>query len=153
MLPAAVSNGEVIIIVVAVVAPIAAIAFAGAGAVYREIGRGTFAMDHERRDPQGSDLNTATGRAEQRAELRQMLEAKAYRQRQRGESPIDVEAELRRISAAPAAAAPADDPALAAEVRQLVIARNERRARRGEEPLDVEREVARQLRELEHLGR
>ena len=37
MLPLAVSNGEVIIIVVLVAVPIAAIAFAGAGGVYREI--------------------------------------------------------------------------------------------------------------------
>lgn len=96
MLPSAVSNGEVIIIVVAVVAPIAAVAFAGAGAVYRQIGRGTFAMDHERRDSQGLDLSSAAGLAEQQAELRQMLEAKAYRQRRRGEEPLDVEREVAR---------------------------------------------------------
>ena len=47
MLPTAVSNGDVIIIVVLVAVPIAAIAFAGAGAVYREIGKGAFAMDHD----------------------------------------------------------------------------------------------------------
>ena len=48
MLPTAVSNGEVILIVTFVVLPIAAIAFAGAGAVYREIGKGAFAMDHDK---------------------------------------------------------------------------------------------------------
>ena len=95
MVETAVSNGEVIILVVLVAAPIAAVAFAGAGAVYREIGKGAFAMDHEKR-PSGPDLSTGAGRAIQQAEIRQMLEAKAYRQRQRGEEPLDVEAELRR---------------------------------------------------------
>ena len=51
MLPFAVSNGEVILIVVLVVAPIAALAFAGSGAVYREIGKGAFSMDHDEPDP------------------------------------------------------------------------------------------------------
>lgn len=151
MLPAAVSNGEVIIIVVAIAAPIAAIAFAGAGAVYREIGKGAFAIDHDHQRPAGTDLSSAAGRAEQQAELRQMLEAKAYRQRQRGEPPIDVEAELERINA-PRGGALGIDPALLEEVRQLVIARNQRRLRRGEEPLDVEVEIERQLRDLEGLG-
>jgi hypothetical protein len=152
MLPVAVSNGEVIIIVVAVVAPIAAIAFAGAGSVYREIGKGAFSMDHEPKRTQGVDLGTVAGRAEQQAELRQMLEAKAYRQRQRGEEPLDVEAELARLNAPQRSRSLAADPALVAEVRQLVIARNERRARQGKEPLDVQEEIARQLSDLEGIG-
>ncbi|MCB0866544.1 MAG: hypothetical protein KDB58_12595 [Solirubrobacterales bacterium] len=152
MLPLAVSNGEVIIVVVAIAAPIAAIAFAGSGAVYRQIGKGTFAMDHERKGSQGPDLSTAAGRAEQQAELRQMLEAKAYRQRRRGERPIDVEEEMRRINAPPRGGALAADPGLVDEVRQLVIARNHRRLRQGKEPLDIEAEIARQLEDLEGLG-
>ena len=152
MLPLAVSNGEVILIVVLVVAPIAAIAFAGSGAVYREIGKGAFAMDHERKSSQGVDLSTVAGRAEQQAELRQMLEAKAYRQRQRGEEPIDVEEELRRINAPQQRGALGSDPALADEVRQLVLARNARRERQGKEPLDVQEEIRRQLEDLEGLG-
>ncbi len=95
MLPTAVSNGEVILIVVLVAAPIAALAFAGSGAVYKEIGKGAFAMDHEAKSSGSVDLSTAAGKAEQQAELRQMLEAKAYRQRQRGEEPLDIEAEMR----------------------------------------------------------
>ena len=88
-------------------------------------------------------------------EIRQMLEAKAYRQSTRGEEPLDVDAEVGRLLAEQRAGpeAPAsDDPALREEVRQLVVARNERRARQGKEPLDVEAEVERQLRELENLG-
>jgi len=152
MLLEAVSNGEVIMIVVAIAAPIAAIAFASAGAVYRQIGRGPFAMDHERHERGGAGLSSAAGRAEQQLELRQMLEAKAYRQRRRGEAPIDVEAELRRINAPRGGGALAADPELVAEVRQLVIAGNLRRERRGEEPLDIGREIERQLRDLEGLG-
>lgn len=148
MLPFALSNGEVIIVVVLLVAPIAAIAFAGSGAVYREIGKGAFAMDHERPKP---DLGSTMTRAAREAEIRQMLEAKAFRQIERGETPIDIEAELQRLTA-PAAVEVQADPALVAEVRQLVVARNQRRARQGKEPLDVEAEVARQLRDLETLG-
>jgi hypothetical protein len=144
----AVSNGEVILIVTLVVAPIAAIAFAGAGAVYREIGKGTFAMDRDD-GSKSSSLSSAAARAEQQMELRQMLEAKAYRQRQRGEEPIDIDAEMARLNGP--AAPTRVDPALVEEVRQLVIARNARRVRRGEEPLDVGTEVERQLGELEGL--
>ncbi len=149
--PLAVSNGDVILIVVFVVLPIAAIAFAGSGAVYREIGKGAFWMDHEQPSKGGGAITDAAGRAEQAEEVRQMLEAKAYRQAQRGEEPLDVEEEMAKLLAP---AAPADlsaDPGLVEEVRQLVVARNERRVRRGEEPLDVEDEIARQLRDLENL--
>ena len=77
-----------------------------------------------------------------------MLEAKASRLRQRGEEPIDVEAEAARLLA-PAGEAPGAearmDAELRAEVRQLVIGRNERRMHRGLEPLDVEAETDRQL--------
>ena len=103
--------------------------------------------------PEGHATPTPTSQTRVRdAELRQLLEAKAYRQRARGEEPLDVEAELERIRAEEVAGPGIDDPALVEEVRQLVVARNARRERRGEEPLDVEAEVARQLRDLEGLG-
>jgi hypothetical protein len=85
-------------------------------------------------------------------EIRQLLEAKAYRQESRGEAPLDVDAELDRLAAEQASASPGDDPALREEVRQLVVARNERRVRQGKEPLEIEAEVERQLRDLENLG-
>jgi hypothetical protein len=150
-MPLAVSNGDVIIVVVLLVVPIAAIAFAGAGSVYREIGKGAFSMDHDKPNQGGGGLGAHAARVEQQVEIRQMLEAKALRQRKRGEEPIDVEAEIKRLSS-PAAIEVRADPALVAEVRQLVVARNARRARQGKEPLDVEVEVARQLRDLEGLG-
>jgi hypothetical protein len=79
-----------------------------------------------------------------------MLEAKSYRRLQRGEEPIDVEAEMQKLLV-PKVDLSAD-PELAEEVRQLVVARNERRLRQGKEPLDVEAEIARQLSDLENLG-
>jgi hypothetical protein len=91
--------------------------------------------------------------AEADAELRQLLEAKAYRQNARGEEAIDVDSEMERLRAeqrkAPDVKA---DPGLREEVRQLVVARNERRARQGKDPLDVDAEIERQLRDLENLG-
>src|SRR5437764_313797 len=75
-------------------------------------------------------------------EIRQLLAARNERRVRRGEAPLDVEEELRRLTA------PAIDPALREEIRQLVVARNERRQRAGKEPLDVEAEVERQVREL-----
>ena len=108
-------------------------------------------MDHDR-PPPASDLGATMSRAAREAEVRQMLEAKAFRQIERGETPIDIDAELRRLSAPAGDRRAKADPALVAEVRQLVVARNERRARQGKEPLDVDAEIARQLRDLESLG-
>ena len=51
-----------------------------------------------------------------------MLEAKAYRQKARGQAPLDVDAELGGCSTTDAR--PGSDPALRAEVRDLVVARN-----------------------------
>jgi hypothetical protein len=77
-------------------------------------------------------------------EIRQMLEAANARRAARGQAPLDVEEELRRLTRG----AGAVDPALEAEIRDLVVARNARRVRRGQEPLDVEAEVRRQVDDL-----
>jgi hypothetical protein len=84
----------------------------------------------------------------QAAEVRQMLEAKAERRRERGEPAFDVEAESARLLAAAESVPEPHDEELRAEVRQLVVARNERRRRAGLEPLDVASETERQLAEL-----
>jgi len=85
----------------------------------------------------------------QAAEVRQMLAAKAERQKVRGEEVLDVETESARLLAAAAEHTPVDhDGELRREVRQLVVARNERRLRAGLEALDVEAETERQLAEL-----
>jgi len=148
------STGDVILIVVFAALPIALGAFAlRAPNALQQIGKGPFAVEFD------SDLTQRVGGGPQagsgegrEAEVRQMLEAKAYRQRARGETVLDVEAELSRLLADQPSQAPAADPGLAEEVRQLVVASNERRVRQGKEPLDVDREVERQLRELENLG-
>lgn len=111
-------------------------------------GGGTFAILKEE-PARGRAVPATVDPAIQAAEVRQMLEAKAARRRQRGGPEIDVEAEAARLLATAQEAPPAArDEALRAEVRQFVVARNERRRRQGLEPLDVEAETARQLAEL-----
>jgi hypothetical protein len=127
----------IILIVVSVLAVVAAaVSYWGSGGIYGKLGSGDLEMRREA--PEASA-------AEQREEIRQMLEAKSARREARGEEPLDVDAELAQLtSEAPGSS----DPALREEVRQLVIARNERRVRQGKEPLDVEAEIDRQLRDL-----
>jgi hypothetical protein len=117
------------------------------GKLYDQIGRGGLSIDEEKgrghptagQDEGGGGAAAARERDE---EIRQLLEARNEHRRRRGEPPLDVEEELRRLTA------PAIDAGLRDEIRQLVIARNERRQRAGKEPLDVEEEVERQVREL-----
>jgi hypothetical protein len=82
---------------------------------------------------------------ERDAEIRQMLEARNARRARRGEPPLDVEQELKRLTA------PQVDPELRQEVRDLVKARNFRRVRAGKPPLDVESEVEREIGRLGDL--
>lgn len=78
-------------------------------------------------------------------EARQMLAALNAKRVARGQEPLDVEAELARLTRA---GGDRFDPALEAEIRQLVEAKNARRARRGLPPLDVEAEVRKQVDDL-----
>jgi hypothetical protein len=126
----------VLFVVVGVAAVAAVWALVTSGGSYDQIGSGGLSVD-ERRPVAGPAVA-----AERDAEIRQMLEARNARRTARGEAPLDVDAELRALSAPPA------DPELRDEVRALVEARNARRVARGEEPLDVEAEVDRRLREL-----
>jgi hypothetical protein len=147
--------GDVILIVVFVTIPIALLTFIfGAGRALKQVGKGPLAVQFESDLPQKLTDSGDAGSSEAREEeIRQLLEAKAYRQRSRGEDPVDVDSEYGRLMREQVPGPPQGaDPKLAEEVRQLVVARNERRARQGKEPLDVEREVERQLRDLEGLG-
>jgi hypothetical protein len=148
------STGEVILIVVLVTIPIALLTFAlGAKNALDQVGKGQFSVEFESDLPSKITDSDAEGGASAREdEIRQLLEAKAYRQQARGEKPLDVNTELNRLLTDRPAVPAGTDPQLAEEVRQLVVARNERRVRQGKEPLDVEQEVERQLRELENLG-
>ncbi len=141
-------------IVVFVTIPIALGTFIlGARKALDEVGKGQFAVEFERDlAPKLTDSDAESGSGARDAEIRQLLEAKAYRQRARGEGPLDVDAELERLLTAGAPRSSGIDRRLVEEVKQLVVARNERRIRQGKEPLDVAEEVKRQLRELENLG-
>jgi len=148
------STGDVILIIVFTTIPIALLTFVlGAKNALDQVGKGQFSVEYESDLPSKiTDSDAEAGPAAREDEIRQLLEAKAYRQRTRGEKPVDVNAELNRLLTEAPAVPAGTDRQLAAEVRQLVVARNERRARQGKEPLDVEQEVERQLRELENLG-
>jgi hypothetical protein len=149
--PLALSNGDVIIIIVATAIPLGLLSFVlGARNAFDEIGKGPFAMHHDPISSSGQPPAPVTP-AVREAEIRQMLEAKAYRQSSRGQAPLDVDAELARLLSSPGPNLGAD-AGLRAEVRDLVVARNHRRVRQGKEPLDVEAEIERQLRDLENLG-
>src|SRR3954468_21121124 len=111
------SFGTVIVVVVVVSTVVALVAFAGARRVYDQIGRGGLSIneDEHARPPRPAP---ATSGAEREAEIRQLLAARNVHRVRRGQTPLDVEEELRTLLA------PTVDPELAAEVRQLVIARN-----------------------------
>jgi hypothetical protein len=151
-MPLAVDTGTIMILVAVLALPIGAIAFAmGAGNALREIGKGRFAIDQEL--PQGGGSAPPITPEGRETEIRQMVQARSDRRVDRGDEPLDVEAEMEGLMAAERGAGSlGGDRGLREEVRQLVVARNERRARQGKEPLDVEGEIERQLRELENLG-
>ena len=129
----------VLFVVVGVAIVVAVWALATSSGSYSQIGSGGISTG----DDAPSRADAAPVREE---EIRQMLEARNARRSARGEDPLDIDAELRALTA------PAADPELREEVRTLVVARNARRAARGEEPLDVEAEIDRQLRELGGAG-
>jgi hypothetical protein len=144
-----ISSGMVLVLITVVVLPIAAISFARSGGAWSGIGSGRFSMEHAPQPRRPAAPDAEVDRDLQETEARQMLEAKAYRHRRRGDPEVDVEGEVRRLLDLHAeVAAGGHDDELRAEVRALVIARNERRARRGEEPLDVEAETERELSDL-----
>jgi len=104
-------SGSVLIAITLAVLPIAAIAFARSGKAWRSIGRGPYAIDpdlppspprshaHQVFGPFAGELDShgrGDSRTTKEAEIRQMVEAKSYRRTQRGEAPLDIEAEVRR---------------------------------------------------------
>jgi hypothetical protein len=139
----------VLLIVVIGGALVAVFTFIGTGKLYEQIGRGGLSLredDDGRGRPGGGGAppSAAVAAGERDEEIRQLLTARNERRARRGQEPIDVEAELKRLTASTIDV----DPALREEIRQLVVARNERRARAGKEPLDVDAEIERQVREL-----
>ena len=145
----ALQKGAALLLFTGVLAPLVGLLLKRVGGGWETMGGGPFAILNER-PQQRSGTAPKVDPAIQAAEVRQMLEAKSERRRQRGEAPLDVAAETARLLAA--ADQPrgeeAMDAELRAEVRQLVVARNERRMREGLEPLDVEAETEKQLADL-----
>jgi hypothetical protein len=149
----AVDSGTVLIAVALIAIPFAVGAFVlGAGTALKEIGKGDFAIEQEFPGA-GTGPVAPTSSAEREAEIRQMLQGRAYRAEKRGQKPVDVDAELEKILASEKGTRSlGEDKELRQEVHDLVVARNERRQRMGKKPLDVEKEIERQLRELENMG-
>ena len=156
--------GTVIWIVVLVIAPIAAVLFAGAFGLLDQLGRGDLAIEESPRPAPGGPAGPRPGgrsrgrNARPRSASSSRLATTA--RRVAASRPLDVEAEVARLwrstrtaTQGESEAGPGEkqrqDAALRVEVRQLVIARNERRAARGEPPLDVEAEVERQMQQLD----
>jgi hypothetical protein len=148
-----IKSGYVLAVITLVALPIAAAAFARSGPLWEGVGKGRFALEHTLPPPRVGGGAPPVDPAIQAAEARQMLEAKSYRRQQRGDGPLDVEAEMTRLLDSPGAVSPNLNEQLRAEVRELVLARNERRMRNGEAPLDVEAEVERQLGHFVGLGK
>jgi hypothetical protein len=149
-------SGYALVAITLFILPIAAFSFARSGAAWESIGKGgRFGVMHSMPPPRMTQPSPEIDLAIQAAEARQMLEAKSYRRTQRGEDPLDVEAEMIALldSEPSGKSAKGDlDEKLRAEVRELVVARNERRMRRGQEPLEVEAEVERQVADFIGLG-
>ena len=146
----ATEKGAILLAISGIAAPIAGYLFHRSAESWRSFGKGAFSIGDDAPPPRPGAPAAPVDPAIQAAEVRQMLEAKSQRRQQRGEAPLDVEAETERLLAGAERPRGTDamDAELRAEVRQLVLARNERRLREGQEPLDVEVEVERQLADL-----
>jgi hypothetical protein len=143
--------GTVIVLIVVAVLPIAAVLFAGAFGLLEHLGKGGLSTLDRPSGPAPSLPATPASRLERETEIRQLVQARRDRQLARGETPVDVDAEVARLLELDVDSGPEDarqDAALREEVRQLVLARNERRVARGEPPLDPELEIERQLKDI-----
>jgi hypothetical protein len=137
--------GVVIWIVCGLGLVIGVIALLGSRKTWDDYGKNALVMEHDLAGGGAAAAGSAAALRERDDEIRQMLEARNARRIRRGEAPLDIEAELRRLTA------PAVDADLRQEIRDMVEARNHRRARRGEPPLDVETEVEREIAHLSAL--
>jgi hypothetical protein len=103
----ATGKGAMVLLVTGVMAPLIGLLLRRVAGGWDEIGQGPLSMQHEpessRRPAAGAPgligfaADEPVDREAQEAEVRQMLLAKAERQRRQGERPIDVEAEVRRL--------------------------------------------------------
>jgi len=122
------------------------LALVSSGKQWEEYGRDHLVMDRDTRPEPGGQVDASAAAIRERdEEIREFLEARNARRLRRGEAPVDVEAELRRLTI------PVIDSGIREEIRDLVIARNHRRARAGKPRLDVEAEIAREIAQLTEL--
>ena len=135
--------GTVLWVVCGVGIVAAAVALVMTGKTWEEYGRNRLVWDTE--ISQAPKSGSSAALLERDAEIRQLLEARNARRARRGEPPLDIEAELGRLTA------PAIDAELRSEIRDLVVARNHRRARSGKPPLDVDAEIEREIAGLRNL--
>jgi hypothetical protein len=150
----------IVVIAVAAVGVLGAVlALLGSRGTWETLGRDRLLMESDLRDPRhgaragAARAPSARARedAERDTEIRQMLQARNARRRRRGEPALDIEAELRRLTAPipePGAGSTAIDAELRGEIRELVVARNHRRVRRGRPPLGVDVEIEREIARL-----
>jgi hypothetical protein len=135
--------GTVLWVVCGVSLLIAVVALMLSGKTWEDYGKNALIMDGDL--ARGPKAGSAAALLERDDEIRQMLDARNARRQRRGERPIDVEQELKRLTA------PQIDAELRGEIRDLVIARNHRRARSGKPALDVEAEIEREIAGLQGL--
>jgi hypothetical protein len=135
-----VSAFELVLLAVVGVGVVAAVALLATTArTWKDYGASQLSME---RDAVARNPGAAAAELEREQEIRQLITARNELRRRRGRETVDVEHELRRLTA------PKVDAGLRDEIRQHVIARNHRRQRTGKPPLDVESEVERKIAEL-----
>ena len=88
--------GTVIVAVVICGAVIAVITFLSTGKLYDQIGRGAFSIDEERGRGRPTSGGGGGSARERDDEIRQLLQARNDRRLRRGETPLDVDAEVER---------------------------------------------------------
>ena len=91
----AIANGTVLVLITAIVAPIAAIAFARSGPAWEQIGKGPLAIEPHAPTPE-EERPPPPGDPQLRAEVRALVLAANERRARRGEPPLEVEPETER---------------------------------------------------------
>jgi hypothetical protein len=129
--------GTVLLIVCGISIVAAVYLLVSTGKTWEDYGKNRLVLDNDL--ARGAAPGSVAAILERDAEIRQLLEARNARRARRGEPPVDVEAELRRLTA------PRVDAELRSEIKEFVMARNARRTRRGEPLLDVEAEIEREI--------
>ena len=87
--------GTVVIVIGCLGVVAAIVSLRGMRGQYDKIGKGAFSLDEPDR-PRGPQPGSAQALAEAEAEIRQLVQAKSDRRVGRGETPLDVEAEVER---------------------------------------------------------